>query len=129
MSALALAQPALPALAPVVIDRYAGPYAWLSNGAPSPVQLGRFTCATVEHGFNAAKTLDMAQRAWVIAAPAPFGAGPDRERSSQADGITDTPRRPPPRPSARPTEMTGLRPIGTREARPSRSRPSRSLAR
>jgi predicted NAD-dependent protein-ADP-ribosyltransferase YbiA (DUF1768 family) len=80
MSALALAQPALPALAPDVIDRYAGPYAWLSNGASSPVQLGRFTCATVEHGFNAAKTLDMAQRAWVIAAPAPFGAGPDRER-------------------------------------------------
>jgi hypothetical protein len=80
MSALALAQPALPALAPDVIDRFAGPYAWLSNGDPSPVQLGRFTAATVEHAFNAAKTLDMAQRAWVIAAPAPFGAGPDRER-------------------------------------------------
>jgi predicted NAD-dependent protein-ADP-ribosyltransferase YbiA (DUF1768 family) len=80
LSALAPAHPVLPSLAPDVIDRFAGPYAWLSNGAPSPVQLGRFIAATVEHAFNAAKTLDMAQRAWVIAAPAPFGAGPDRER-------------------------------------------------
>lgn len=44
MSPLTLAQPALPALAPAVIERYAGPYAWLSNGSPSPVQLGRCTC-------------------------------------------------------------------------------------
>ena len=109
MSALALAQPALPALAPVVIDRYAGLYAWLSNGAPSPVRLGRFTCATVEHGFNAAKTLDMAQRAWVIAAPAPFGRAPTASAGARRGAGT----------------TSRCAPAGTRISPPSASGPGR----
>jgi ribA/ribD-fused uncharacterized protein len=58
------------------INRFAGEYAFLSNFAPSPVRLrddggGVIVCATVEHAFQAAKTLDPGQRRFVAEAPSP----------------------------------------------------------
>ncbi|WP_188197272.1 NADAR family protein [Nonomuraea sp. SYSU D8015] len=60
-----------------VIDRFAGPYEALSNFARIPVTLHshleqrQITYPTAEHAFNAAKTLDPAERADIMAAATP----------------------------------------------------------
>lgn len=60
-----------------VIDRFSGAYAALSNFARIPVTLSsqleqrEITYPTAEHAFNAAKTLDPAKRADILAARTP----------------------------------------------------------
>ena len=39
-----------------MIDSFQGPYLFLSNFAPSPIQYRGYTAATVEHAYQAAKT-------------------------------------------------------------------------
>jgi ribA/ribD-fused uncharacterized protein len=59
------------------ITSFTGRYQFLSNFAPVPVTIVSalerrpVEYRTVEHAFNAAKTLDPAQRAWVVAAATP----------------------------------------------------------
>jgi ribA/ribD-fused uncharacterized protein len=45
-----------------MINSFSGEYAFLSNFSYSEVDLGEFTFPTVEHAFQAAKTLDPIQR-------------------------------------------------------------------
>lgn len=53
----------------MTIRQFAGDYRFLSNfDGPFP------DGTTVEHRFQAAKTTDPAERAWVLAAPTPAGA-------------------------------------------------------
>src|SRR5437868_5423141 len=47
---------AAPATGP--IDRFHGDHGWLSNFWPSPIELDGAIYPTVEHAFQAAKTLD-----------------------------------------------------------------------
>jgi ribA/ribD-fused uncharacterized protein len=56
------------------IDRFAGPYAFLSNYHPSAVQVDGASYPSVEHAFQAAKTDDAAQREAIRRAPTPGGA-------------------------------------------------------
>jgi ribA/ribD-fused uncharacterized protein len=44
------------------IDRFHGDHGWLSNFWPSPIELDGATYPTVEHAFQAAKTLDLEAR-------------------------------------------------------------------
>jgi ribA/ribD-fused uncharacterized protein len=44
------------------IDSFSGPYRFLSNFYPSPVKLGGVVYSTIEHAFQAAKTLDNTAR-------------------------------------------------------------------
>ncbi|MBL8796305.1 MAG: NADAR family protein [Planctomycetia bacterium] len=44
------------------IDSFSGEYRWLSNFYPSAVELDRVVYASVEHAFQAAKTLDREER-------------------------------------------------------------------
>lgn len=44
------------------ITEFHGPFAFLSNFAPAPVVLDNVTYPTVEHAYQAAKTLDHGQR-------------------------------------------------------------------
>lgn len=61
-----------------VIDRFASEHAFLSNFTPSPVAIRcegeRLVCPTVEHAFQAAKTLDPVERRRVAAAESPTAA-------------------------------------------------------
>ena len=50
------------------IDRFRGPFEFLSNFHPAVVELDGMKYATVEHAFQAAKTLDSAERNWIAAA-------------------------------------------------------------
>jgi predicted NAD-dependent protein-ADP-ribosyltransferase YbiA (DUF1768 family) len=60
-----------------VIDDFRGEWAALSNFAPLPVVIYshlegvEVVFPTGEHAFNAAKTLDPAERAEILAAPSP----------------------------------------------------------
>ncbi|WP_329431325.1 NADAR family protein (plasmid) [Streptosporangium sp. NBC_01495] len=61
---------------PASITRFSGVHAFLSNFAIIPVEIRSsdgtlVVYPTVEHAFNAAKTTDPHQRAWVLAAPTP----------------------------------------------------------
>lgn len=47
---------------PEPIDSFNGPYAWLSNFYPAAVKLDGVVYVTLEHAFQAAKTLDPAER-------------------------------------------------------------------
>lgn len=47
---------------PARIDRFNGRFTFLSNFSPSPVLLDGMLFPTVEHGFQAAKTLDRQER-------------------------------------------------------------------
>ena len=47
------------------IDRFAGEFGFLSNFYPAPVTLDGVEYPTVEHAFQAAKTLDESERAWI----------------------------------------------------------------
>lgn len=52
------------------IDTFDGKHAWLSNFYPAPVVLDRvFPCPSVEHAYQAAKTLRIGQRLKIIEAP------------------------------------------------------------
>jgi ribA/ribD-fused uncharacterized protein len=53
-----------------VISRFSGEYRFLSNFYAAPFQFGRENSRwpTVEHAFQAAKTLDQTERQWVLAA-------------------------------------------------------------
>jgi ribA/ribD-fused uncharacterized protein len=60
-----------------VIDRFAGEYAFLSNFHPLPaaiVEHGDIRYRTVEHAFQAAKTLDLDQRRRIAAINSPAEA-------------------------------------------------------
>ena len=54
---------------PLAIDRFTGRYGWLSNYGPGETDYDGLTYPTVEHAFNAAKTLDPVERERVRAAP------------------------------------------------------------
>lgn len=56
------------------IERFAGDYRFLSNFHPSEVALDGEPYPTVEHAFQAAKTLDAQQRAAIRRAPSPGAA-------------------------------------------------------
>ena len=51
-----------------------GPYEFLSNFWPSPLEWEGVAYPTVEHAFQAAKTLDGAKRRWIAALPYPADA-------------------------------------------------------
>lgn len=53
---------------------FRGPHAFLSNFHPSPIRVGAFTAPTVEHAFQAMKTLDEDEARWVLEAETPGSA-------------------------------------------------------
>jgi len=57
-----------------MISKFAGPYVFLSNFYPAPIPCADTFAATVEHAFQAYKTGDRAQQAYVLAAPTPSEA-------------------------------------------------------
>ncbi len=57
-----------------MIDRFTGPYAFLSNFFPAPVAYDGVTYPTTEHAFQAAKTLDRSTRAAIQACARPAEA-------------------------------------------------------
>lgn len=54
-----------------MIDSFAGKYRFLSNFHPSPVQVGTHHAITVEHAYQASKTIDEREFLWVLAAATP----------------------------------------------------------
>lgn len=54
-----------------VIDSFDGPYRWLSNFSPQRVTYAGYEYRTVEHAYQAAKTLDEAARCAIQAADTP----------------------------------------------------------
>lgn len=54
-----------------MIDNFAGPYRFLSNFWPVPIQFEGMTYRSVEHAFQAAKTTDRVSRLMLMAAPTP----------------------------------------------------------
>jgi hypothetical protein len=63
-----------PATAPSMIDRFAGPYRFLSNFYPATVVFEGLTYPDVEHAYQSAKTLDMTERRRIAALPTPAEA-------------------------------------------------------
>lgn len=61
-------------VAGTVIDRFAGEYAFLANFWESPVMFGDFRYRTVEHAFQAAKTVDLEARGEIWRAATPGAA-------------------------------------------------------
>jgi ribA/ribD-fused uncharacterized protein len=53
------------------IGWFSGPFRWLSNFYPAPVSLSGVEYPTVEHAFQAAKTLDDEERATVLSESSP----------------------------------------------------------
>lgn len=58
----------------MLIDRFEGPHGWLSNFHQHPLVLGGVRFGSVEHLFNASKSLDRDEREHVRAAPTPAEA-------------------------------------------------------
>lgn len=58
----------------MVIGPFRDEYSFLSNFHPVDVTLGGRIYPTVEHAFQAAKTVDPKERMWVRVAPTPAGA-------------------------------------------------------
>ena len=56
------------------ITAFRGRYSFLSNFHPSPVRIGAFTAPTVEHAYQALKTLSEEEVKWVLEAETPAGA-------------------------------------------------------
>lgn len=52
-------------------DAFSGPYEFLSNFFPSPIRYQGVLFATVEHGYQAMKTVDPRERARIQRAPDP----------------------------------------------------------
>ena len=57
-----------------MITSFAGPHEFLSNFWPSPVVWQGVAYPTVEHAFQAAKTLDEDKRRWIAELPYPADA-------------------------------------------------------
>ena len=57
-----------------MITSFDGPYEFLSNFWPSPIVWLGVAYPTVEHAFQAAKTLDGEKRRWIAALPYPADA-------------------------------------------------------
>jgi len=57
-----------------VITSFDGPYEFLSNFWPSQIRWQGVDYPTLEHAFQAAKTLDEAKRRWIAALPWPADA-------------------------------------------------------
>jgi len=53
------------------VDEFKGPYAFLSNFFPSPIRLGNSVFPTVEHAYQAAKTMDKPLRKEIATAKTP----------------------------------------------------------
>jgi ribA/ribD-fused uncharacterized protein len=58
----------------MTIIRFVGPFGWLSNFSPATVTLDGENYSTVEHAFQAAKTLDHMQRRRIREARSPARA-------------------------------------------------------
>ena len=56
------------------IDRFTGEYRWLSNFWPTIVWYNGEMYGSVEHAYQAAKTLDTADRAWIRSLSSPWAA-------------------------------------------------------
>lgn len=56
------------------ITEFLGPHRWLSNFWPAPVQLDGVLYPTVEHAYQAAKTLNPSERAVIRETPSPGAA-------------------------------------------------------
>jgi len=54
-----------------MITNFTGPYQWLSNFYPAPITMGAEVWPTVEHYYQAMKTLDPAERERIRAAATP----------------------------------------------------------
>lgn len=54
-----------------MVTRFRGEFSFLSNFHPSPIRLGGVVYPTAEHAFQAAKTLDRAERARIAAVASP----------------------------------------------------------
>ena len=63
-----------PATAPSKIAEFQGEYRFLSNFWPSTVEFEGMTYPTAEHAYQAAKTLDAAERRRIAALPTPAEA-------------------------------------------------------
>jgi ribA/ribD-fused uncharacterized protein len=59
---------------PARIDSFQGQYRFLSNFWPATVEFEGMTYPSVEHAYQSAKTLDMAQRRRIAALPTPAQA-------------------------------------------------------
>mgnify|MGYP003560200375 CR=1 FL=1 len=57
-----------------MINKFDGPYAFLSNFYHSPIIYEGLEYPTVEHAFQAAKTLKMSERESIAALPTPGAA-------------------------------------------------------
>ena len=57
-----------------MINRFDGPYAFLSNFFFSPIEYEGITYPTVEHAFQAAKTLNPIERQAIADLPTPGAA-------------------------------------------------------
>lgn len=55
----------------MVINRFDGDFEFLSNFFPSPIRFEGMVYPTVEHAFQAAKTMDMAKRRMIAGLPTP----------------------------------------------------------
>lgn len=68
-----------------MIDDFTGEYHYLSNFYKSPMMYSGVVIDTVEHGYQAMKTLDLRQRADIFAAPTPGAA----KRMGRRVGVRD----------------------------------------
>lgn len=58
----------------MTIDSFEGPFGFLSNFYPAPVEFEGVVYPTSEHAYHAAKTLDLAQRALILRCATPSSA-------------------------------------------------------
>jgi hypothetical protein len=73
----------------MTIDKFIGSHSWLSNFYPHPVEFEGMEYPTVEHAYQAAKTLDEAQRAKVRQAATPGKAKALGKRVTLRHGWND----------------------------------------
>ena len=71
------------------IDRFRGAHQFLSNFYESPIEFEGMEYRTVEHAFQAAKTLDTAERSKIAAAASPTAAKRAGRRVTLRDGWDD----------------------------------------
>jgi len=68
------------------ITHFRGPYRWLSNFWPAKVTFDGMEFSSVEHGYQAAKTLDLAVRRQIAALPTPGQSKRHGRRLKVRDG-------------------------------------------
>lgn len=66
-----MTDPAHNVTAPARIDQFTGPFAFLSNFHPVPIAMDGLVYPSVEHAYQAAKTLNLSTRAQIQNAPTP----------------------------------------------------------